>query len=145
MRTRNLVRITATCSVFFALALGLSACGGDSSSSSAEEGGTITLDGRNANDHGTGAVSGDETDVEVDSFYFSPTVLTGTAGQKVTLKLENESSTLHNFSLTDQNVDMDIPAGGDVTVTVTMPDSGTAVFFCKYHQTNGMVGALQVA
>jgi plastocyanin len=145
MRERDLTRIIAACSVFFALALGLSACGGGSSSSSAGESSTITLDGRTANDHGTQAVSGGEADVEVDSFYFDPTVLTGAAGDKVTLKITNDSSTLHNFSLTDQNVDTDIPADGAVSVTVTFPSSGTAVFFCKYHQGNGMVGALQIA
>jgi plastocyanin len=144
MRTRNLTRITVMSSVLFALALGLSACSSDSSSSGAGEGGTITLDGKTANDHGTQAVSGDETEIEVDSFYFSPTVLTGAAGTKVTLKLGNESSTLHNFSLPDQNIDMDVPANSDVTVSVTLPASGTAVFFCKYHQSNGMVGALQI-
>lgn len=145
MRERNMMGITAMGAVVFALALGLSACSGDSSSSSAGEGGgTISLDGKTANDHGTQAVSGDETDVEVDDFYFSPTVMTGTAGATVTLKLENESSTLHNFSLTDQNIDMDVPASGDITVSVTLPASGTAVFFCKYHQGSGMVGALQV-
>jgi plastocyanin len=144
MRERNVVRITAIGAVVFALALGLSACSSDSSSSGASEGGTISLDGKTANDHGTQAVSGDETDVEVDSFYFSPTILTGAAGTKVTLKLENESSTLHNFTLTDQNIDMDVPANGDVTVSVTLPASGTAAFFCKYHQSSGMVGALEV-
>ena len=30
-------------------------------------------------------------------------------------------------------------------VTVTFPDSGTLVFFCKYHQNMGMRGALQVS
>jgi plastocyanin len=144
MRRGSLTRSTAGFAVFFALVLGLSACSSDSSSSSASEGGTITLDGRTANDHGTQAVSGDETDVEVDSFYFSPTVLTGAAGTKVTLKLENESTTLHNFSLTEQDIDTDVPASGDATVSVTLPASGTVVFFCKYHQGNGMVGALQV-
>jgi plastocyanin len=145
MRERNLTRIVAGCWVFFALALGLSACGGGASSSGAAESSTITLDGKTANDHGTQAVSGGEADVEVDSFYFDPTVLTGAAGDSVTLKITNDSATLHNFSLTDQNIDTDIPADGNASVTVTFPASGTAVFFCKYHQGNGMVGALQIA
>jgi plastocyanin len=141
MQARTLIRITA---VFFALALGLSACSSDSSSSGGDEGGTISLGGKTANDHGTQAVSGDDIDVEVDSFYFEPTVLTGTAGAKVTINLANDSSTVHNFSLTEQTIDTDVPASGDASVTVTFPSSGTVVFFCKYHQGNGMVGALQV-
>ena len=115
-----------------------SAGGGESSS-------TITLNGQSANDHGSkDASGGGQFEVEVDSFYFNPTVFTGHAGDKLTLTLNNESSTLHNFSLPDQNLDKDISSNGTVTVNVTLPASGTLVFFCKYHQSQGMVGALEV-
>jgi plastocyanin len=91
-----------------------------------------------------GRVSGGKEEVEVDCFYFNPTVFTAHTGDTLKLTLSNESSTLHNFSLPDQDIDMDVPADGSITVTVVFPDSGTQVFFCKYHQSQGMVGGLEV-
>jgi plastocyanin len=150
MRDRN--RLQLAVAGIMTMAVLMSACSsssGSDSSSGSEGGegssGTITLNGQAANDHGTKDVSGGgKEEVEVDSFYFNPTVFTAHAGDKLTLTLSNESSTLHNFSLAEQNIDMDIPADDSITVTVTFPDSGTQVFLCKYHQSKGMVGGLQV-
>jgi plastocyanin len=108
------------------------------------EGGTITVAGMSANNHGTKDVSGEsELDLELDDFYFEPTLLTGTAGQTVTIELENEGDAKHNFSLPDQAVDKDVESGQKAQVEVSFPDSGTLVFFCKYHQSMGMRGALR--
>jgi len=124
-----------------ALMLVAASCGGGD-----EEGGTISVGGEQANDHGSQDVSGEnELDLELDDFYFEPTVINGTAGEKLTLHLENEGSTEHNFSVTDQAIDQDVEEGEKADVTVTFPDSGTLVFFCKYHQNMGMRGALEVA
>ena len=82
--------------------------------------------------------------MEVDSCYFNPTVFTAHPSDKLTLVLGNESTTLHNFSLTEQGIDKDIQADSKITVTVIFPQSGTLVFFCKYHTSLGMIGGLQV-
>src|SRR5436309_3010310 len=87
------------------LALGLVA--GACSKKKESEGGQMTIGSDKANDHGTKTVTGSTFDVEVDSYYFEPTVLKGTPGQKVTLKFSNDSSTLHNFSLPGQSIDKD--------------------------------------
>jgi plastocyanin len=142
-------RITPVLACLFALTVVGTACSKSSSAvpsgGEAESSSTTTLNGQTANDHGTKDVSGGgEFELEVDSFYFNPTVLTGHAGDKLTLTLSNESTTTHNFSLPDQNVDKDIPSDGTATVDVTFPSSGTLVFFCKFHQSQGMVGALKV-
>ena len=84
-------------------------------------------------------------DVEQDDFYFNPTIITGTPGQKVTIKLANEGSPTHNFTLEDQNIDQDVSPGSDATVTVTFPQSGTLEFYCKFHRSQGMVGELSVS
>ena len=123
-----------------ALTLVAAACGGD------EEGASTTLGGQKANGHGSQDVAGEsELDLELDDFYFEPTVLTGNAGETLKLDLENEGDTEHNFSLTDQRIDQDVEAGEKAEVSVTFPDSGTLVFFCKYHQDMGMRGALQIS
>jgi plastocyanin len=109
-------------------------------------GASATVGGQKANDHGSQDVAGDsELDLELDDFYFEPTVLTGSAGETLTLHLENEGDTEHNFSLTDRGIDQDVEAGEKAVVSVTFPDSGTLVFFCKYHQDMGMRGALRVS
>jgi plastocyanin len=115
-------------------------------STTSSEGGKVTIGSEQANDHGKQDLSGkDETEVEVDSFYFEPTVMQGTAGQQIKLELSNESKTLHNFSLEGGSADQDIQPGERQDVTVTFPQSGTMVFFCKYHRSSGMLGELEVA
>jgi plastocyanin len=121
-----------------AIALLAAACGGGG-------GGTMTIGSDKANDHGTKDVSGQSSaTVSQDNFFFNPTVLKGTAGEKITIDLSNVSKTLHNFSLQAQNIDQDVQPGQKATVTVTFPSSGILEFFCKYHRASGMVGELSV-
>ena len=126
------------------LAAGCGGYGGKSKSSTGESagsGGKKTIAGVPANDHGSKNVS-DEAEVELDSYYFKPTVLTGKPGSKVKLELKNKSSTEHNFSIDSQSIDKDVEGGEDATVTVTFPKSGVLSFYCKYHKDRGMAGAL---
>ncbi len=102
--------------------------------------GTMTI-----SDHGTLEVKGQTmVELEADEYYFKPTFLQGAPGQRLTLEIENESGTLHNISLPEQRLDMDIPPKGKVTVEVVFPASGTVRFFCKFHEALGMHGALRV-
>ncbi len=112
-------------------------------------GGTIELGGQVANDHGTEQVSGKASlEVELDDFYFSPTLIQGDASQKITLTLTNESSTLHNFSVQafNETIDQDVKPGETKEVQVQFGNvlDAIAVFECKYHASQGMRGALQV-
>lgn len=119
--------------------------GGTETGGAETEGGTMQIGEDTANNHGEVTVSGDEQKVELDDFYFEPTVIKGSAGATVKLEMDNEGSSLHNFTLEDQNIDQDVEAGEDASVTVTIPDSGFLEFFCKYHRGQGMVGELAVA
>ena len=124
------------------LAAGCGGSGGKSSSTgSGGGGGQKTIAGVRANDHGSKNVSG-EAEVELDDFYFEPTVLRGRPGSQITLELKNEGSTEHNFSIDSQSIDKDVEAGKDAKVTVTFPKSGELSFYCKYHKSMGMAGAL---
>lgn len=124
--------------------------GGDESQSGGDQEGEdevqqIQLGSLTLADHGTEDVSGSSTlEMEADSFYFEPTFIRGEPGQTVTLKIENDSSTLHNFSAQDLGIDEDIPANGETEVTLTLPESGVAVFICKYHTNLGMNGEILV-
>src|SRR5262245_58508961 len=114
------------------------ACGGDD-----EEGKSVKLGDLSVSDHGTKDVSGSTSvSLEADDFYFEPTFLKGTPGQKTTLTIENESSTLHNFSVPAMALDKDIAPNGDTTIDVVFPDSGVLLFVCKYHTGQGMNGEM---
>jgi plastocyanin len=114
-------------------------------SASGSAGGTITIGSDTANNHGSKDVSGaSSTEVELDDFYFNPTVITGKPGQKITFELKNEGSALHNFSLVAQSLDKDVQPGQTEDVSVTLPKSGFLEFFCKYHRALGMVGEVKV-
>jgi plastocyanin len=110
-------------------------------SGSGEGGGQINAAGVQANDHGSKSASG-ETKVELDDYYFEPTVLKGSPGQKVTLELENEGSAEHTFTVDAQGVDQELQPGDEAKVTVTIPKSGAISFYCKFHKDEGMAGAL---
>src|SRR5262249_26429337 len=96
-----------------------------------------------AADHGTQDVRRKtEVHLEADDYYFAPTFLRGQPGQTVKLEIENESGTLHNFSLPALGLDKDLAPKGTVEVEVTFPPSGELRFFCKFHAALGMHGAL---
>ena len=127
------------------LATGCGGYGGKSKSSSTESsggGGKTTVAGVPANNHGTKSVSS-EAEVELDDYYFEPTVLKGKPGQKVTLELKNEGKVAHTFTISNQSVDKELQPGDEGQVDVTFPQSGQVEFVCKFHQSSGMIGALQ--
>ncbi len=109
------------------------------------QGEELTLDGQEPNDHGTRSVVGqDSEDVELDDNYFSPTVLRGSAGQRFTVRLKNEGGTAHTFTIDEQNIDEELQPDEESTVTARFAQSGTVVFYCRFHRGLGMFGGLSV-
>jgi plastocyanin len=143
--------------VLAALALGVTACAGGSSGGSAGlspgSGSSPTADatpstvaGLAANLHGQADVTGKSTvTVQAENYYFEPSVLKGTAGQKLTLHVVNATSTAHNITVAPQHVNSDLDGHGAVDVAVTLPASGVLSFWCEYHKARGMVGGLLVS
>jgi plastocyanin len=107
--------------------------------------GSKEIGGEEATYHGTSDVSGEsELQLELDDFYFGPTVLEGAAGQTLTLTLHNEGDAPHTFTI-DGAVDEELEPGAEgVTADVTYPDTGALVFYCRFHRGQGMLGALSV-
>jgi plastocyanin len=136
----------ARTSTLLAAALVLVAAGCGGSKKEESEGAMKTIAGVAASDHGTKDVSGKEdVEVELDDFYFEPTVIEGNPGQKLKLELSNEGKEEHNFTLDEQSVEKDVDAGEKGEVTVTIPQSGELSFYCKYHKDRGMAGALSAS
>ena len=105
------------------------ACGSDSSDSSststtkaaASGGGSTTekLTGK-VNDKGTKSVVGKsdaELELEADDFYFEPTYIKVSPGQKVELEMKNEGDATHTFTSSDLGVDDELAPGAKKTVT----------------------------
>src|SRR3989454_4545447 len=104
---------------------------------------SVTLGGVTYADHGTKDVRNlSKLELEADDYYFSPTFLRGKPGQKLTLLIENEASTLHNISIPALGIDKDIPPKGKVEADVTFPASGVLAFACEFHGSLGMNGQL---
>jgi uncharacterized cupredoxin-like copper-binding protein len=127
-------------------------CGGEPPPPPSQPPGTIVFDGVTANDRGSGQIQGDRAEVEAGDFYFAPTVLLAPGsgdgdisempGRQVELEVSAVSGGPHNVQVPDQDVDVDVPPGDTATVLLTLPDSGTLVFWCKYHRDQGMAGAV---
>lgn len=106
--------------------------------------GTIPIGSEEATNHGNTEVAGEsEFELELDDFYFGPTVLEGEAGQALTLSLHNEGQASHTFTI-DGGVDQELRPGDESTAEVTFPDSGALAFYCRFHRGQGMLGALSV-
>jgi plastocyanin len=114
----------------------LAGCGGSAS----KKGAPVSLQGQ-TNDHGTRTAK-DDLDVETDDYYFGPTFIAARAGQQFSVKLRNEGSTRHTF--TGVGVDLELAPGAARTVTLTAPASGVAEFHCRFHQSQGMQGAVYI-
>jgi hypothetical protein len=125
------------------LGLALVACGGLSSGSSSPAAGRkcadLALITGSLSDHGTAPIPSPPA-LQANDVYFSPSCLTGASGS-VTLQITNRGRLLHNFSVTEQNIDVDLPAGQTVAVPVKV-GTKPVQFFCKYHRDSGQQGAL---
>ena len=132
--------------------LSLAACGDDDSTTEATDTTTgdttaaaqapVTLSGKVNNEGTKDATGAGELEVEADDFYFKPTFIKATAGQKLTLELKNEGSAAHTFTSTDLGVDKELKPGDTATVEITVPSADASAFFCRFHQGGGMQGAM---
>jgi plastocyanin len=110
-----------------------------------EDGGTVTIAGQAATNHGSEDVTGvTEVELELGDFYFEPTVLEGQAGQTLSVSLTNEGGVAHTFTIDDQDVDVQLSGGESGEAQVAFPDSGALVFYCRFHVSGGMLGGLSV-
>jgi plastocyanin len=144
MRPRLAALVIAT----LAAMLVLGACGsddGDSDSSGSGDGGgdaPVELSGE-VNDEGTEDATGSTTlEMEADDFYFGPTFVKATPGSTLTITVENEGDASHTFTVDDQSIDTEVEPGSSADVDVTVPDSGNVAFYCRFHISQGMQGAV---
>lgn len=112
----------------------LAACGGSSSD-----------DNGGSGDSGSGG--GDSVTLELTEMKFTPNTFTVKAGEKVTVKLENKGTVLHDFSIDSLDVQQDVQPGKSEEVSFTAPsDAGDLEFYCDQpgHKAAGMKGTMTV-
>lgn len=138
------MRLLLLPSVLLAVAVSAIACGGGSAASpqsSAQSCADVAGLSGSVNDRGSAAAAGATLDIQAGDFFFAPTCETAVPAGTVTLVVKNVGSALHNVSIPSLGIDQDVPAGETIRLNV---DAGSAPiqYFCKYHRTSGMVGAL---
>lgn len=114
----------------FALTLLAAACGGDDTDVEPANGGETPSEAEG--DENGGA------DLTIVDFAFSPTELSVTEGQTITVT--NIGETSHTFTTEDEAIDETIGAGETVDITLTGVTSGG--FVCRFH--SQMTGTLTV-
>jgi plastocyanin len=146
-------RTAVTLALALALGLVAAACGEEPTirGGQGQPGGEDTpagdaFDITQAEDHGAADLSGQsETSLELDDFYFEPTVLMGEPGQTLSIELENEGTAPHTFTIESADIDEELQPGDKVETDVTFPDSEALTFICRFHAGQGMQGALSVS
>lgn len=121
------------------VALVLAGCGDDDTESAPP----VSLPGE-VNDHGS-ATAENDMEIEADDSYFAPTYIEAKAGQRFSVELHNEGSARHTFTSQELGVDLELPPGARRTLSLTAPASGLAGFHCRFHEGQGMQGAVFIA
>ena len=105
---------------------------------------TIEVAGFDATYRGTldlRTVRSSRAEITFSDYAYSPTVVQAIRGTRVRLTLTNPTSTAHTFtieSITDERLE----PGTSTEIVVIAPTEAGLTFFCRYHVTNGMRGAL---
>jgi plastocyanin len=116
------------------------ACGKDSSNTTAASDAPVALDGK-VNDGKLGEVTSGAITIEQDDFYFNPAYTKAASGTEVEVMLKNEGSTKHTFTIDALKVDQEVDPGASVKVMVTLPAAGALEYYCRFHVGQGMHGA----
>ena len=94
----------------------------------------------------TPGAGGQEVTIESYDIYFEPKDVTIPADTEVTVVLPNEGVTLHNFSIDELDIDVDIDPG-DTQETMITASAGEYEYYCNVpgHKAAGMLGTLIAA
>ena len=76
------------------------------------------------------------------NYSFSPATIKVASGDTITLH-NTAGSTPHTFTVEGQDIDVTNDGGQSQKVKIGLPP-GTYAFFCRFHQSQGMTGTLQV-
>lgn len=72
---------------------------------------------------------------------FDPSTVSATAGETVSIHLQNDGANAHTFTSEELGVDVTLDPGQTEVVEVDVPDEETE-FACNFHGSSGMTGTL---
>jgi plastocyanin len=102
----------------------------------------VELSGEVTNKGTEDVTNSTELEVEADDFYFEPTFVKATPGSTITVTITNEGDANHTFTIDDARIDNEIAPAGNAEASVTVPDDGIVNFYCRFHRSQGMQGAM---
>jgi len=80
--------------------------------------------------------------LDMQNIAFHPKCVTVSGTQ--TVNLVNKDGVIHNWTVTGTNIDVNVQPGQTQTVTLDIAAGSTHGFFCRFHQSQGMVGQILV-
>ena len=101
-------------------------------------------------------LTADVTVADEDVLAFEPKELQINLNEETTFTFLNDDDLLHNITVpaifvnqVQEPVDVDLPSGQRISVKIPAvaqaPRDGFFLFYCKYHQTQGMSGRLKIS
>jgi plastocyanin len=146
MEVRMRPRIAGAIVLVALLVLGGCGDGDDEVGTSESSDDTVSAD--SANDQGTEDVvdGGDSPSVSMslDNKAFDPTFIRAAPGASLTIEVENPGMADHTFTIDGTGIDETFDPGDVGKIEVDVPDDGELVFYCRFHQRSGMIGAVLV-
>lgn len=112
----------------------LSACGGGDGGAP-EPGGSPTQ---------TRRPQPERFDLVAQDFSFIPDVIELEVGDSLDIRLTNQDSAAHTFTVDELFVDFEVAPGEEVLVPLTASEPGQFNFYCRFHVATGMLGILRV-
>jgi plastocyanin len=83
--------------------------------------------------------------VEAQDFSFAPETLTGEADVTMTFNVTNAGGATHTFTIDEIGIDEELEAGATVEFDAALPAvAGTLRFYCRFHESQGMEGTIEV-
>lgn len=95
----------------------------------------------------SGGVPASGVTITMKDILFEPNTATIPSNTAVTIHLENKGAALHNFSMPDQGISVDVQPGESADVEIPALPAGDYAFDCNVpgHKEAGMVGTLTVS
>jgi plastocyanin len=99
-------------------------------------------------DDGRGGTPSDTTQtvaLTTSDFSFAPTELSGKTGEPMELRLTNDGNAPHTFTIDELDVDTEVAAGEETTISFTLSAAGDFSYYCRFHRDQGMEGDITVS
>jgi plastocyanin len=106
----------------------------------------VALSGRVNNEGTRDVTASPNLELELRDFAFKPTFVKALPGQRVSIELDNTSGDEHTFTVsgTTPRIDVVVAPHERAHVDVLAPNTGVLTFACRFHEAQGMQGAIYV-